>query len=404
MERGAWITLASGQSVWRVSLRSPRAWGMRVHFTQFEAGDGQVWLYPKDANVDEGHYVGPYRASGPFHDGDFWSEAVPGEEIVLEFAPADPPVDLNSRPPFAVDQISHLFNEPLAPAKTATLNSVVEGPADTADVQLNLVASNSAQVQNTCSPDVACFAQWSTQSNAVASIMFTTAGASYLCTGSLIADQSNSGQPYFATANHCVGDDATARTVVAHFQYQAPTCNGAAPDYFSVPKVAGAQYLASAPISQGDFSLLLLSASAPAGSAFLPWTGGAEPATGAAVIAIHHPGHVVDGSAPNSKRISFGTRARAQAADVEGEVMPADKNLFVNFDPGQGYTEPGSSGSPLISQTGQIVGTLTGGSEGPFLSACNPSFANAVYGKFATALQTLGPILGCSYSLSSSTT
>ncbi|MEO8131971.1 MAG: trypsin-like peptidase domain-containing protein, partial [Bryobacteraceae bacterium] len=244
----------------------------------------------------------------------------------------------------------------------------------------------------------------STQASAVASILFTTAGASYLCSGSLIADAGNSGQPYFTTANHCVGDSATARTVVAHFQYQAATCNGVAPDYFSVPKVSGAQYLASAPIAQGDFSLLLLSAAPPPGSAFLPWAGGAEPATGAAVVAIHHPGHVLDGSAPNSKRISFGTRDRAQVANIEGELMPADKNLFVRFDPGQGYTEPGSSGSPLISQSGQIVGTLTGGAEGTLLSPCNPSFANAVYGKFAAALSTLGPILGCSYELSSPVT
>ena len=211
--------------------------------------------------------------------------------------------------------------------------------------------------------------------------MFTIGGGSFLCTGALIADQANSGQPYFATANHCVSDDATARTVVAHFQYQAATCNGAAPDYFSVPKVTGARYLASAPIPQGDFSLMLLSAAAPAGSAFLPWAGGAEPATGAALVAIHHPGHVVDGSAPNSKRISFVTRDSAQAANIEGEIMPADKNISVNFDPGEGYTEPGSSGSPLISQDGKIVGTLTGGSQGRLLSGSDSATKVKVTGK-----------------------
>src|SRR3954447_7848157 len=90
MQHGEWSTLASGQNIWRVSLRSPQAWGMRLHFTDFHAGDGKVWLYPKGGDLEKGNYVGPYRADGLFHDGEFWSEPVQGEEIVLEYAPADP--------------------------------------------------------------------------------------------------------------------------------------------------------------------------------------------------------------------------------------------------------------------------------------------------------------------------
>jgi hypothetical protein len=407
MQRGTWTTLQSGQKVWRVSIRSPRAWGVRVHFANFHIANGRVWLYRQGDNIEEGRFTGPYSGDGLLHDGEFWSEPVRGEEIVLEYAPADPGADSTDAPPFLVDQISHLFNELLGPPQAVgslSIGSGNSGPADTVTTELNAVTSNAAQVQNSCSPDVACFSQWSTQSTAVASIMFTTGGASYLCTGSLVADQANSGQPYLVTANHCVSDDATARTVVAHFQYQATTCNGTAPDYFSVPKVAGARHLSSRPIAEGDFSLVLLSAAPPAGSTYLSWTAGAEPAPGASVAGIHHPGHVIDGSAPNSKRISFGTRDRAQDANIAGDVMPADKNIFVTWSPGQGYTEPGSSGSPLLSQNGQIVGTLTGGSEGKFLSACNPSSAVGVYGKFATALQTIGAILGCDYTLGASNT
>jgi len=78
--------------------------------TQFQAGDGQVWLYPK-GGTGRGHYVGPYRGGGFFRMVSFGVNRS-GEEIVLEFAPANPPADLNSPPPSQWDQISHLFNEP----------------------------------------------------------------------------------------------------------------------------------------------------------------------------------------------------------------------------------------------------------------------------------------------------
>ena len=137
MQRGAWTTLAGWQPVWRVSLRSLNAWGMRLHFSDFHAGDGRVWLYPKGGDTDKGQFVGPYRGDGMFHDGEFWSGAVPGEEVVLEFAPADPVQDLNAPPLFVVDQISDLFNEPLAPMKAATLGPMVDGPADAVNAQLS---------------------------------------------------------------------------------------------------------------------------------------------------------------------------------------------------------------------------------------------------------------------------
>jgi hypothetical protein len=77
--------------------------------------------------------------------------------------------------PSYVDRISHLFNEPLGPAQaigSLNIGSGSSGPADTVATELNAFTSNAAQVNNSCSPDVACFSQWSTQSSAVASIMF----------------------------------------------------------------------------------------------------------------------------------------------------------------------------------------------------------------------------------------
>jgi hypothetical protein len=399
MQRGEWNTMPTGQRVWRVSLRSPGAWGMRVHFTDFQIGQGSIWIYPSSTDVvDESKPVGiagPYTGAGIFDDGEFWSEPVQGESITLEYLPADP--DSGLEPEFRIDSLSHLFRSVMRnPDAAAIVNADAPGLSDS----ISLTASNplNTAVQNTCSPDVSCFSNWQPQASAVASITFIQNGASYLCSGALIADPSISRQPYFLTANHCVSDDLTARTVVAHFQYQSAVCNGPVQDYSQVPRVTGGHYLVSAPISGGDFSLLLLAGDPPPGSAFLAWSPGIEPALGEQVVGIHHPGFTLGGTAPSATRISFGTRWFSQDVSVEGEVMPSGKNIFVGWLPGQGYTEPGSSGSPLLSATGQLLGTLTGGSEGQFLAACTPSHPVAVYGKLASALPSIAPFLGCTYS------
>ena len=405
VSRGVWRTLPTGDRVWQVAIHSPGAWGLRLHFSSFHVGSGKVWLYSNKRGTPDEAFAGPYSGKGLFGDGDFWSEPVEGQSVVIEYAPANGAVESNL--PFQVDQISHLYSKPLRAAPRSSLTFPTTGPADR---EINpLAGTDNAAAQNTCSPDVTCFSEWSTAASAVASITFVSGGSSYLCTGSVIEDGTKSGQPLFLTADHCVSDDTTARSVVAHFQYQSSVCNGVLPSYFQVPRVTGAKYLASRPIPQGDFSLLLLASTTPAGTVALPWNGATEPQVGESVIAIHHPGILLDGSAPNGKRISFGQRDYPQTTSVEGDVMPGSVSIAVNWLPGEGYTEPGSSGSPLLSASGKLLGTLTGGVEGPLSSQCNPSYAVAVYGKFAVALTTLSPYVGaptiqttpasCSYSL-----
>ena len=51
----------------------------------------------------------------------------------------------------------------------------------------------------------------------------------------------------------------------------------------------------------------------------------------------------------------------------------------------KGRTEPGSSGSPLFSGPGVIVGTLTYGPESTVLTACQINPAVDGYGRFSVA-------------------
>jgi hypothetical protein len=417
---GQWTTLADGTRVWRVAIASPDAWGMRFLVRQFHVEGGKLWIYKNSSSTaaepDSSAFAGPYTGDGPLGDGEFWTDPVPGESLVIEYVPA--PGDNSGSLPFRIRRALHLYEPTLAvperrrveigapdqdvaglaifpgqASESGSFLSLDQDPqADEPGLSLNATTGG---IQSKCSPDVNCYASWAGQSKAVASITFIEGQYSYSCTGSLIEDPSGSGRPFFLTADHCVSTEATARTVVAYFQYEAPTCGGVPPSYFEVPRVNGARYLVSRGIAQGDFSLLQLASAAPAGTQPAKLEPLSDPLVGESVTGIHHPGRVEGGQRePNSKRISFGARQRPAPVNVEGTVMPSSLGLIVYWSPGQGYTEPGSSGSPLFNRDGRLIGVLSAGAEDNFTSPCNPSIAVGVYGKLAAAYTTLAPYLG----------
>src|SRR6185295_11892243 len=95
---------------------------------------------------------------------------------------------------------------------------------------------------------------------------------------------------------------------------------------------------------------------------------------------IHHP-------SASWKRLSYGQRAGDGTVDVEGSAAPGD--LFLQVLWRGGRVEHGSSGSPLFSAPGVIVGSL---SYGPVLedgTVCriNPSVAG--YSRFSNTYARL---------------
>jgi hypothetical protein len=104
LNKGKWIRLADGGRLWRVAIRSAGARGVRVHFQQFAAGKGHVWLQGtgKDPEVD-----GPFTGTGLYENGDFWSGVIGGEAVVVEYLPE--PGSSAGVPPFRIPEIAHLF-------------------------------------------------------------------------------------------------------------------------------------------------------------------------------------------------------------------------------------------------------------------------------------------------------
>jgi hypothetical protein len=316
---GAWETTSEGARVWRMAIQSPASRGMRVEFDNFSAGAGRVWVH------DGVNVAGPYTGRGLFDDGHFWSAAVFSGSIIVEYEPAsDTPRELE--PPFTIRAISH---------QVRTAVDATAGTKDPADY---------------CELDANCYPDWHSTMSSVAQISFVDGGDEFLCSGSLVSTRDNSFKPYLLTAGHCINNEAAARTVEAYWTYQTPACGGVPPASrdTSAKSTVGAHLISSAALADGDFSLVLLQ-DVPAGTTFAGWDV-TDPPYSTDLTAIHHP-------SGSWKRISFGERV-ADAAHLVGG-LPAPANMFLQVEWDRGRVEHGSSGSPLFSAPGVIVGSLS---------------------------------------------
>jgi hypothetical protein len=358
MQGGAWQTAPDGTPLWRVALRSPGSAGMRVEFRDFSVGDGKVWLY------DGAQFVGPYSGRGPYDDGHFWSASVGSESVVLEYQPA---VAAGGEPPFQVVNIAHQARRVVPPAASEAADAATSDIADF------------------CQLDPNCYSDWKPATSMVGQFDFEDGGDEYLCSGSLVATRDNSMKPYLLTAGHCINSEAAARTVEVYWKYQTSACGATPPASRASSETSplGAHLIGSGTTEQGDYSLLLMQ-SVPSDVTFSGWDA-ADPPVSATVAGVHHP-------AGSWKRISFGDRIADATAKIEndaGGLDTAPANLFLQIRYDQGRTQPGSSGSPLFTSPGVIVGTLTYGPESNVLTACEIDPFVAGYGRFSNTYQNL---------------
>jgi hypothetical protein len=354
---GGWETTTDGARVWRMAIRSPEARGIRVEFRHFDVGAGKVWLHDGASQV-----AGPYTGRGAFGNGRFWSGTIFSESAILEYEPA-PEAATEILPPFEIPTIAHRAVT-ISRAATRSLSPRDASSPDPADY---------------CHLDPTCYPDWKPAMSMVARLDFEEDGDEYLCSGSAIATRDNSFKPYVLTAGHCIHSEDAARSLETFWTYQTQSCGGKPPDLSqSTQSTPGAHLIGYGTISEGDYSLVLLK-DVPSGVTFSGWDT-ADPPLGTELTGVHHP-------VGSWKRISFGSRTTDETVSVDGATAPGDLYLEILWS--QGRTEPGSSGSPLFSAPGVIVGGLTYGIDSPTQSACQISPSVDGYYRFSNAYAAL---------------
>jgi lysyl endopeptidase len=350
---GTWETTADGGRIWRLVVRSPGSAGIRVHFADFSVGSGNVWLHAGD------QVAGPYTGRGLFESQDFWSDTIFSEAVTIEYQPEN---SSSSALPFRVETIVHQTGAPAAKLQpSGLLDGAVTDPADT------------------CHLDPNCYPDWQDSMKMVAHLVFEVDGFEAFCSGALMATRNNNLKPYLLTAGHCISTEQSARTVEAYWTYQKSSCTGPVPDKKnSLKSPAGGHLLTSGKLNAGDYSLLLLRG-VPSGVWYAGWDP-ADPPLEAPLVGIHHP-------RGSYKRISFGHRTRDQFVVIDNYQNPAEDYYQVTWD--KGRIEPGSSGSPLFSGPGIIVGSLTYGPVSSIYSACEINPSGGGYGRFSVAYPSM---------------
>ncbi len=246
----AMVKRQDGFAIWQAQIHSPAALSLKVRFSDFDLGLGMsVKVYGLSGGI--GAPVEEYAGRGLGDDGEFWSLAVPGDSVAVEYWL---PAELEMRPadfPFKVERISHRFRE--------------EGKLSGVNVRL-LVPR-----QSTCgSPVPVCSAKNEVARGVARYYVIRDDGKERQCSGTLLNNGSGSGNRalYFLTAFHCI--DGVVRSsevpkdtfINTEFRFRYDNCT----DKSEYIEGRGATFVAGSVITVGDWALLRIDGELTGGS------------------------------------------------------------------------------------------------------------------------------------------
>lgn len=227
----------------------------------------------------------------------------------------------------------------------------VESVSHLAVSPAHLFKSTGLGASQPCHEDVTCMAAknpaLAQAARAVAKLLYTENGVSYVCTGTLMSDGEAASQvPYLYTAAHCIGSQAAAATLNTFWFFEASLCGSKSATNYR--QLAGGAKLLYAN-NTTDAALVRLAERAPEGAWFAGWDASSLEG-GAPLVALHHP-------AGDLKKLSLGQALGITAAAGGASYATAAWT--------SGSTEGGSSGSGIFTLAdGEYLlrGGLRGGS------------------------------------------
>jgi hypothetical protein len=303
---GQWTTLANGNRLWQLHVRSENAAGLAMTLENFKLPKGAK-LYLNTPNGKE--ILGSYDADNNNESKKFFIGFTNGKETILT-------------------AYTH-----------GTLGTL--GFGDSKPCQINVNCPQGAS--------------WQTQKRGVVRIRIVATEGVGWCSGSLINTTQQDGTPYVLSAYHCAdGLTVDYAQWTFFFNYESPNCDNSTTE----PTARSLQgCIGRAGARETDFLLFELNQRIPAdfNAHFNGWNRDSTTLPTTQTM-IHHPSGDI-------KKITLGANApTVQTNSVSWSnniISPPFTHLRYVFD--QGGSEGGSSGAPMFDQAGRIVGQLHGG-------------------------------------------
>ena len=325
-KQGVW-SREEGQRVWRAHVISPGAVSVGLVFDDYRLEEGvKLMIY----NPDMTHVKGAYTSLNNKKSGIFAVDHIPGEEVLIEL---QVPEGLENFGELSLGSISHAF-----------LPVAVKGILD----------GRYGRSQD-CEIDISCQEGDSWQEGKKSVVRINNLKINQYCTGVLLNNTSYNGEALILTANHCIESAEGAERSIFAFNYESSSCFGG--DGSVDMSVSGAELLSTA--DSIDFTLVRLSVPPPENfdAFYAGWDLTRSPQGPS--TCIHHPEGDV-------KKISIDLET-PDSTSRQSQIPPQFWNLLSNSlwwvkEWDMGSTEPGSSGSPLFTPKGQLIGVLSFGS------------------------------------------
>lgn len=345
MKSGAWMAARGGRSIWRLSVQDPGALGLRVHFRNFHVGANRVWVHNGAQNNPQ--VAGPFTQDGAYRDGDFFTNFIFGDTLVVEYESRDGSETL----PFEIEGITHLWEF------MGAMSDAAKQAVDTS-----------------CMLDAMCYANNKDVSDALPTVVFLVIpagkdaqGNSLIagCTGTMVNDRNNTGTPFLLTAGHCITNDTDARGVTVYWNYQTDSCGGTAPAKFSsLPSVTGSILLSqNLEVGGLDYAFVALTGKPNTKYSTAGWDT-TEVTQYQYLVSVSHPRFL-------PKRFAY---LYQTASGVDN----------YKFTTNQGRVDHGSSGSALFSTGAVIRATDSAGTNGQNVSACTLNTQVTSWTKFSS--------------------
>jgi len=349
------ITLANGSKIWRVAIQSQNAINLSINFDDFLLPNQSRLQFFNLAKTDNSRV---YDASANRISNTLGSWIIDGDTVIIEYFQ---PSGVVQAPKLHLSSIIHGY-------RMGRVRQFVQGQRGIED-------------SGDCNYDVNCSvgSDFEGKKDMVKkAVALLNLGNGKLCSAALINNTNQDKKPFLLTANHCLeGSNPQFWSVRFNWMSPSPICGeeGVSEDIQTNFTMSGAQLRANN--ERSDFALVELYNPIPNSwdVVFAGWDRTDEAPD--YQVGIHHPNgdimKICRDDDPLVKELADGTDVWLIKGASAGNGNGWDL----------GVTESGSSGSPLFSNKGHIIGQLYAG-----WSACEGTENNGefdLYGRFATS-------------------